>query len=185
MRTYAVQPAVRVSALGALFALAVVLLGIAWAPGAQAHDQLVSSTPADGETLEAAPTEAQLTFSADIEQVGIAFVLTDGSGELLDLPTVPALDGAVVTVALPALEPGSYSLEWRVVSSDGHPISGTIGFTVGEPEPATPTATPTAAAGAADEGRALPLWAIVAIAIGGVAVIGGALVALIGKMRRG
>lgn len=180
----------------AVVAATICVLGLGPVPAASAHDQLVSSTPAEGESLDAAPTSASLTFSGEIERVGIAFTLTDEGGNLLDLPTVPALDGATVSIDLPALEPGSYALAWRVVSSDGHPISGTLSFAVGVPAPVATTPATDGADGAdgagastaqptTPGGEALPLWAIVAIAIGGVAVIFGAVVALVGKMRRG
>ncbi|MDO5053016.1 MAG: copper resistance protein CopC [Pseudoclavibacter sp.] len=116
-------------ALAALLALC--LLGVG-AGAARAHDQLLSSSPAEGERLERAPRFAELEFSGQISPVGVEFALRDGSGALLDLPTTPRVDGRIAKQELPELTGGDYTLDWRVVSEDGHPISGTIAFAVGD-----------------------------------------------------
>lgn len=133
-------------------AAAAAALGLALAAGtavapASAHDELVSSTPAGGDALDTAPAELVLTYSDNILEVGIEMSVTDAAGTeyVADEPTV---DGATVTVPLDADMPGgSYQADWRVVSSDGHPISGSIPFTVTAPVPTeepTTTATPDA-----------------------------------------
>ena len=194
-RLLVARPATRPTALLAalLLALAWLTLGALPSP-AHAHDALVLSDPADGATLETAPSTATLTFSNEIGQVGIAFALTDATGTTHSLPTVPKLAGAVVEQPLPALGAGSYTLEWRVVSSDGHPISGAIHFQVtvgvaatteaatsapgGETAPAA-TAAPavTPAPGGASGLDGLPSWAPWVAGIGGLAVLAGAVLA--------
>lgn len=121
---------IRTAALLAPFA-AVFLL--APAP-AFAHDVLIDSDPEDGATLDTVPEEVVLTFNnAPMEGgSGSAIVVTgpDGAenqeGEL-------AFDGTDVTVGLAPLgEAGEYSIAYRVVSSDGHPIQDTLAFSVTE-----------------------------------------------------
>jgi methionine-rich copper-binding protein CopC len=126
------------TALGLLLAT-----GAAAAP-ASAHDELVASTPAADDALDPAPTEVTLTFSDNVLEVGIEVSVTDSAGTQY-VADAPVVDGPTVTVGLDSGMPGgSYQADWRVVSSDGHPISGTIPFTVTTPVPAdAPTTTPT------------------------------------------
>ena len=112
-----------------LWAAAALLLGPAAGP-ALAHDALESSAPADGEVLTTAPTEFVLTFGADQLSLGTALAVTGPDGT--DHAVGPAeVDGAVVTQTVdPPVTAGDYTVQWRSVSADGHPISGTLGFTV-------------------------------------------------------
>jgi methionine-rich copper-binding protein CopC len=116
------------------------------APPAGAHDRLVSSDPADGVVLDAPPASVTLQFSGEVLPTGAQVVLTDASGADVGAGA-PQVAGTAVTAALPAdLAAGAYTVAWRVVSSDGHPIEGTLGFTLAggaAPSPTTPTPTPT------------------------------------------
>lgn len=112
---------------------------LATAAPAAAHDELLGSTPASGEALGSAPTEVTLTFSADVLTIGAAVIVADGEGKDW-AAAAPAVDNGVVSVPLvPALPAGGYEIRWRVVSQDGHPISGLIPFTVGGAAPLTRT----------------------------------------------
>jgi methionine-rich copper-binding protein CopC len=104
---------------------------LGFASPAAAHDELVASTPSIGEQLASAPSEVSLTFSADVLTIGAAVIIADGAGRdwVADEPVVT--DG-VVTVGLQSGMPDAgYEIRWRVVSEDGHPISGLVPFTVG------------------------------------------------------
>lgn len=105
-------------ALGALPALAM------------AHVSLVSSDPEAGMNLDTAPTEVTLTFDGELEPDGSGFTVHDhhgdevGSGELdLDVADRNVLHGAV-TIS----EPGVYTVEWTVLGTDGHEITGSFSF---------------------------------------------------------
>lgn len=114
-------------------AVAVVALCATAAP-ASAHDKLVSSDPASGQVLQEAPAEVSLTFSADVLDMGAAVVVTDG-GDTDRVSAAPSIDGPTVTAVLdPGLPDGGYEIRWRVVSSDGHPITGIVPFAVGDGE---------------------------------------------------
>lgn len=120
---------VRPAALAALFAALLAALLALGAP-AQAHDTLLESDPADGATLETSPEAITLTFSADVLEVSPLVRITDESGEQLAEIT-PSVDGPVATAALEEpLPAGTSTVQWRVVSSDGHPIEGTFEVTV-------------------------------------------------------
>lgn len=118
--------------LGFAALLVAALSVFAFAP-ASAHDQLVSSNPEDGSTVDQQPEWIAMTFSGEIQEVGSEVkVVIDGknvsAGEL-------TADGKKVSVALPDnLKPGDYKVTWRVVSSDGHPISGDFDFTIADAE---------------------------------------------------
>lgn len=97
---------------------------------AQAHDRLVSSDPESGATLDSAPEEIGLTFSANVQDIGGSVDLTDADGEKVSVGS-PEVDGTTVTTAVEDdLSAGDYEVRWRVVSSDGHAISGVVDFTV-------------------------------------------------------
>ncbi|PZR53558.1 copper resistance protein CopC [Xylanimonas oleitrophica] len=172
---------------------------------ASAHDRLLSSDPADGATLDAAPASVTLTYSAELLPTGAQVVVTaDGTDVGV---TDVQVAGTDVVAALPAgLPAGAYEVAWRVVSSDGHPIDGTTTFTLtAQAEPAPPaeaaTASPEPEAAAASsetepspagtagtddgehaehDGTGLSGWTAGLIAL---AVVGG-VVALIAARRR-
>lgn len=131
----------RVAWTFALLALPAVLLGTAASPAA-AHDVLESTEPADGAVLTAAPEQVVLTFSAEQAGVGAEVVVT-GPGDTSWSEGVAAVAGSTVTQALAdGMPDGAYTVSWRSVAQDGHPVTGSFGFTVASPEP-QPTAEPT------------------------------------------
>lgn len=123
---------------------------------ASAHDRLVDSTPSTGQHLDSAPAEIRLTFSADVMDVGAAVRVIDAADADWSAGD-PVLAGSVVTVPVdPAMPDGEYRAAWRVVSSDGHAISGVVPFTVGEVAGESAGVTPVPGAGAGETGSAAP-----------------------------
>jgi methionine-rich copper-binding protein CopC len=116
----------------------------AGASPASAHDELIGTDPAADSTLDASPSQLTLTFSADIaSDAGASEVqVTDAAGTAL--AGEPTVQDNVLTVPLTAEASGAVIVLWKVVSSDGHPISGEFGFTVTPPTTPTPTPTPSA-----------------------------------------
>lgn len=120
----------RLAVLGAL----VVALVLAPAIAASAHDQLIGSSPANGERLETAPTEVVLHYDDDVLDIGALVLVVDESGRdwVVGDPRISRSD---VTVGLDSNMPDAgYQVRWQVVSKDGHPISGVIPFTIGDGE---------------------------------------------------
>lgn len=131
----------RVLAVAAALLLAFVAL-FAMASPAQAHDELIGSSPAADSTLDALPAELTLTFSAQIagDEGASEIQVTDASGTSL-VDGAPSAQDNVLTQPLAGEASGLVTVLWKVVSSDGHPISGELSFTVtAAPEP-TPTET--------------------------------------------
>ncbi|NRQ38968.1 copper resistance protein CopC [Nonomuraea sp. NN258] len=131
------------SPLAALTAILAALLVLGTAGPALAHDALKSSDPAKGAKVKTLD-EIKLTFTAEVR---MPFVIVRGPGDARHESGKPKADGAVVRQELKgALPDGKYTIAYRVVSSDGHPIEGEIPFTVeGAPAPAaTESAAPAA-----------------------------------------
>jgi methionine-rich copper-binding protein CopC len=114
-----------------------------------AHAQLVSTDPADGDTRDTV-AEVTLTFSEEVNAKFVQVQVDGPSGDEAD--GAPATDGPVVTQALvPDLPSGEHTVVYRVVSVDGHPVSGTFSFTTtdGPSESPSPTTSPSEATSAA------------------------------------
>jgi methionine-rich copper-binding protein CopC len=116
---------------------------LARAPPASAHDQVVSTSPADGSSVSA-PTRVSVTFSEKVLAVEGAnrIVVTGPLGPVQGELT--ARDRVVQLTFAAALPPGPYRVQWRAASSDGHPVSGAFGFSV-RAAASTPVSTATAA----------------------------------------
>jgi methionine-rich copper-binding protein CopC len=105
-------------------------------------------TPSNGSTVSSAPSQVVLTFDEAVEPVGDAVVVTAPSGAKVG-SGAPVVDGAVVTQQLvPLTEQGRYTVVYRVVSDDGHPVTGSLGFTL--------AATGVSTAGPASTGASSP-----------------------------
>lgn len=123
------------------------LLTLAGAQAASAHAELLSTTPENGTVLDQAPAEAVLTFNEPVQLIDGSIRLFPGDDDPLILDA--HVSNTSVIAALPGDVPdGAYALSYRVVSADGHPISGAITFTIGDtPQegaatPVVETATP-------------------------------------------
>lgn len=135
--------------------LTLLALAMVVAP-ARAHAELESSDPQDGATLAAAPTGLTFVFKENILSEGNAVTLTDVAADArLEVGPVE-VDGDTVSVSWPQSSPaGEFRAAYRVVSADGHPIAGTITFTVeqaggaAQASPAAGTASAPAASAAA------------------------------------
>ncbi len=100
------------------------------AAGAQAHDELLSHTPEDGATVETMPEELTLTFSNVPVALGSVVQIQDSSGTNWADGEVQITDTEVSQPIKADAPAGEYSVVWRVVSSDAHPIEGNFSFTV-------------------------------------------------------
>jgi copper transport protein len=114
-----------------LAALATLLLVAGFASGAWAHAALVAVEPASGSIVAAAPKTVELRFDEAVTPGAIRLI--DGAGRTRDDVRVGA-SGETVSVELPPdLPQGTVVVSYRVVSQDGHPVAGSVSFSVGRP----------------------------------------------------
>lgn len=119
---------------------------------ASAHAQLESSDPADGATLAALPETVSVTLNEDVGSGAVLRVL-DSSGVRVDDDQVTTAGRRVLVGVRPGSSAaGAYRIVYRLVSADGHPVSGEIGFRVQPADDASPSTEPSA--GAADPSSA-------------------------------
>ena len=132
---------------GFAFAL---LLTFFWTPtpSAQAHAELVTSSPQVGAYLDALPSQVAVTFDGNLLTIGGAktniLTVTDPNGKEIDAKN-SRVTGTTLTVELnPVSTVGEFVVGWRVVSGDGHPEQSSYRFTVtGSSTISSPTPTPT------------------------------------------
>ncbi|MCP9271822.1 copper resistance CopC family protein [Mycolicibacterium arenosum] len=163
-----------------LVAVAAVLVSVSTASPAFAHAALISSDPADGAELDTPPTRITLTFNQDIERQ-FATVTVSGPDGTPYADGAVRVDGPTVVVDVKPLgAAAAYAVAYRVISADGHPISGKYSFQLTRAAPtvtssAAPTASaaPAAAAPAESDERGFPAWIAVAAAVvlAGLAVV--------------
>ncbi|ATE51903.1 copper resistance CopC family protein [Actinosynnema pretiosum] len=146
------------------------------APAAWAHNVLISSDPKDGAELATGPREVTLTFDQPV-QAGERFntlTVTSADGTRWEDQAEPTVRDNSVIFPVRELGPaGEYTLGYRVLSADGHPVSGSLKFTTttaaqGTPVPASESATPEASG--EDSGGGVPVWVWI---VGAVVLLGG------------
>ncbi|MDQ0754453.1 copper resistance CopC family protein [Arthrobacter sp. B3I4] len=118
-------------ALLGLILLAAVLLGVplAGAGPASAHDAVESTSPSNGATVPAVPETVSLTLTNRPLALGSQIKVSDAAGTNWADGAVQILDN-VASQRLKAGAPaGLFTVQWRLASSDGHPIEGTFSFT--------------------------------------------------------
>ena len=98
---------------------------------ALAHAGLVKAEPPDGSVLASAPTELRLTFNEPVVPLVVRLILP--SGLTLAPRSVEVENATVVIAGYPPLASGTHVLSWRVTSADGHPVGGSLMFSVGSP----------------------------------------------------
>jgi len=123
--------------------LATLLWIVGAATGASAHASLVSTEPSDGSVLAAAPKTVQLRFNEPVTPAVVTLI--DAAGKTRGDVTVSTVD-QIVTLTLPdKLPDGTQVVSYRIISADGHPVAGSLMFSIGS---ATTAAAPPASGNA-------------------------------------
>ncbi|MGG2995231.1 copper resistance protein CopC [Paenibacillus macerans] len=125
-----------------------------------AHAYVVSSVPAADETLDEAPSSVRIEFNEPIEAsfYELDVIGPSGISEAAGEPVFDREQPTRLSVELkPDLPEGVYAAKWRVVSGDGHPVSGTISFQIGQG-----AANSVPQHSAADQ-RSFPGWSLLAV----------------------
>jgi methionine-rich copper-binding protein CopC len=147
-----------------------VAVAIALAPAASAHAVLIATDPAKGARLDTSPAQVSATFN---EPLGPSFAAMTVVGPDANLWSSgdPRVAGAVISVPLRPLGPaGSYTVNYRVTSADGHVVTGSWVFELTTPGTGTP-GPPAASAKPAAGG--IPVWPVVAGVVAFIVIVAG------------
>ncbi|MFD2610894.1 copper resistance CopC/CopD family protein [Paenibacillus gansuensis] len=116
--------------------IAVMFSMLGWAaPGTiSAHAALTGTAPAADARLEQAPAEVKLTFNEPLESELYSISVWNARGkEIGGGKATLSEDRRELTKPLPKTGTGVYTVSYRVISADGHPVEGAYIFTVGNP----------------------------------------------------
>ncbi|AZO81537.1 MULTISPECIES: copper resistance protein CopC [unclassified Bosea (in: a-proteobacteria)] len=117
-----------------LILLGLAIASLATAGQALAHAALTKTVPADGAVVAGAPGEFSLSFSEPVSPLVLKLIGPDGTARSLGRFT---LSDRTLSIAPPAdLGQGTHVLSWRVISEDGHPVGGSVVFSIGAPSAA-------------------------------------------------
>jgi methionine-rich copper-binding protein CopC len=156
-----------VAVLGVLSTLMLALAG-----PALAHDELLTSSPADGSTVTKLPSTVTLVFE-EPPAAGFTKMTVSGPGGASINSTGPQVVGARITESLKATTmAGTYVINFRIMSDDGHPVSGTIHFTLTAPGSAEHVASSAKPGGHADSSSSLTYVAGGVLVVLALAVLG-------------
>lgn len=149
-------PSGRRASLGVL--LACVALAFAWLavpPVASAHASRLSVDPPENAELSTGPRQVSATFNERLQTTFEAMNVIGPDGHLWSTGE-PRVQGAVLSMDVMPLGPvGTYTVNYRVTSADGHVVSGSWSFRLTTPGTGTPGPLPAAAAGG---GGGFPVW---------------------------
>ncbi len=122
--SFSTEPRLRIILRAAL----AILLAAVWLQAAHAHAVLMESVPAADSTMERTPSRIVLAFNEPVRPVFLRVL--DARGREVAMPAPRSIDTRV-ELTLPALADGAYTVSWRVISADAHPIGGSFRFAVG------------------------------------------------------
>ncbi|MDO5750199.1 MAG: copper resistance protein CopC [Rothia sp. (in: high G+C Gram-positive bacteria)] len=167
--------------LAALLTALMLTLGMGGAiTMAYAHDAMVSSNPAKDATVKSLPAEIRLDFSGDLTVIegGNRVSVTDPNGKEITEGSA-TIKGSQMTQKLKTegAVAGTYTVSWRILSSDTHPVEGAYEFKLEAQGSATTEAAAASAsassntqAASSDEGG-VNLWLVALLGVGGAAAI--------------
>lgn len=151
--------------------LAAVTLGAVLTAGAaSAHATRISVDPAENAAVSTGPAHVRATFNEDLQTTFAAMTVVGPDGKLWSSGQ-PQVQGAVISVGVRPLGPtGSYTVNYRVTSADGHVVSGSWSFRL----TAAGTGTPGPVADSSDNAPGdVPIWPFI---VGAVVLVGGAVI---------
>jgi methionine-rich copper-binding protein CopC len=122
---------------------------------ASAHATRIATDPADSAALAQGPQTVSATFNEKLQPQFAAMTLVGPDGNLWSIGD-PKVEGAIVTVGVRPLGPaGTYTVNYRVTSADGHVVSGSWSFRLTVAGAGTP-GPPASATGPSSDG--VPAW---------------------------
>ncbi|OMI38755.1 copper resistance protein CopC [Streptomyces sparsogenes] len=123
------------SICGALLTALLCALSVGASP-ASAHAALTATDPADGAVVKTAPSQVRLTFSEGVLLSRDSVRVLDPDGKRVDTGSPAHVGGRSSTAAVAlhsGLPDGTFTVAWKVVSEDSHPVAGAFTFSIGAP----------------------------------------------------
>jgi hypothetical protein len=143
-----------------LLLAAMALTATLTAQTAFAHAWRVSAEPADNAILATGPARVSATFNEQLQTTFAAMTVVGPDGNVWSTGD-PTVQGAIVAIGVRALGPaGTYTVNYRVTSADGHVVSGSWSFRLTVPG----TGTPGPGAAATGTSGEIPVWPFVVVA---------------------
>lgn len=140
---------------------AMMLAAVLNAPVAFAHASRVSADPADNAVVASGPERVSATFNERLQNTFAAMTVVGPDGNVWSTGD-PTVQGAVVGIGLRPLGPaGTYTVNYRVTSADGHVVSGSWSFRLTVPGTGAPGPAPTGT----DGGGEPPVWPFVVVTL--------------------
>jgi methionine-rich copper-binding protein CopC len=149
--------------------ISLIAAAVAGAGVASAHATRIATDPVDNAEVSSSPAQVSATFSEKLQQQFAAMTVVGPDGNLWSTGD-PQVSGAVISVGVRPLGPsGTYTVNYRVTSADGHVVSGAWSFrltvaSTGTPGPSASATSPS--------GDGIPVWPFFVAA--GVIVAAGA-----------
>ena len=144
----------------------------------QAHSQLVSSSPANGAALTDPPSEIVFTFDENLLPDLDTISINNDQGVNVTSQQVEPVGNTLSMPWTVTIEAGTYQVAYRIVSGDGHPVTGAISFTFGTSRsplasqaPSRPTETSTQESAGAQIGTIVSLVALIAAVLSIVMIV--------------
>lgn len=147
-----------------------VMGAIGGAGAAAAHATRIATDPVENAELAQAPTQVSATFSEAMQPQFAAMTVVGPDGNLWSTGE-PHVNGAVVSVGVRPLGPsGTYTVNYRATSADGHVVSGSWSFRLTVAGTGTPGPSVTATETPPQEPQdAIPMWPFY---VGAVLIVG-------------
>jgi methionine-rich copper-binding protein CopC len=153
-----------------VLAISLTAAAVAGAGAASAHATRLATDPVENTELTMAPQKVSAMFNEALQPSFAAMTVVGPDGNLWSTGD-PKVDGAVVSVGVRPLGPsGTYTVNYRVTSADGHVVSGSWSFKLTVPGTGTPGPSASATSQTND---GIPVWPFFVVA--GLIVAGGAL----------
>ncbi|MCV7223271.1 copper resistance CopC family protein [Mycolicibacterium elephantis] len=151
----------------ALLTVGLVAGVLAGAPDASAHATRIATDPAENAELTESPPTVSATFNEAMQPQFAAMTVVGPDGNLWSTGE-PTVEGAVVSVGVRPLGPaGTYTVNYRATSADGHVVSGSWSFELTVAGTGTPGPSATTADDSGDGG--IPMWPLY---VGVVVIVG-------------
>jgi copper resistance protein C len=156
----------------ALLAIGLAVGALASAGVAAAHATRIATDPAENAALTAAPTTVSATFNEPLQQQFAAMTVVGPDGNLWSTGE-PRVQGAVISVGVRPLGPsGTYTVNYRATSADGHVVNGSWQFRLTVAGTGTPGPSAAPAPAESPDGG-IPVWPFY---VGAIVIVGAAAV---------